>query len=52
MDDMVIAESGSAVPKAGRWLAMSDLAAAVHLQKGDILPLHKGCEVSWVLSEH
>lgn len=44
------AESGEAVSVAGKWLVESDLTAAVTLQQGDQLPLHKGRDVRWVLA--
>lgn len=49
-DVVLCAESGTAAPAAGKWLAESDLNVSIFLQKGEKLPLHQGKEIRWVLS--
>ncbi|WP_034351052.1 Imm71 family immunity protein [Herbaspirillum sp. GW103] len=50
-DQITWAESGAAAPKAGRWLVESDMATSVELKAGELLPLHQGRTVRWVLAE-
>ncbi|MGO0791625.1 Imm71 family immunity protein [Herbaspirillum seropedicae] len=51
VDDQIIwAESGVAAPATGKWLVESDMAAGIDLNEGDLLPLHQGRKVRWVMA--
>lgn len=45
------AVSGAQAPIAGRWLVESDMTASIKVEVGDVLPLHQGREVRWVLAD-
>ncbi|GGC25390.1 Imm71 family immunity protein [Pseudoduganella buxea] len=47
-EEMVCADSGSVAPFGGRWLAESELGAAIEVVAGEILPLHLGRKIRWV----
>jgi hypothetical protein len=51
-EDIVVGESGAAVPVGGKWLPEADISASVMLNQGDILPLHQGREVRWILAQN
>lgn len=50
-DQITWTESGTAAPKTGRWLVESDMTASIELKAGELLPLHQGRMVRWVLAE-
>ncbi|BEV17366.1 hypothetical protein HBDW_41540 [Herbaspirillum sp. DW155] len=50
-DEITWTESGTAAPKTGRWLVESDITASIELKAGELLPLHQGRTVRWVLAE-
>jgi hypothetical protein len=49
-DSLIILESGQPTPTAGRWLLEGSLQISVQLAEGEILPLHEGRKVHWVLA--
>lgn len=50
-DDLVYARSSERTSKAGVWAVQNDLQARQTFALGDVLPLHKGAEVTWVWCE-
>lgn len=47
---MTLVESGWPAPATGRWLVEDDLCASVDLNAGEVLPLHQGRSVRWILA--
>ncbi|WP_241822123.1 Imm71 family immunity protein [Herbaspirillum sp. C7C8] len=50
-DQITWTESGTAATKTGRWLVESDMTASIELKAGELLPLHQGRMVRWVMAE-
>lgn len=50
-DDVIWEISGRSAPVTGKWLVETDLNTSVTLQQGELLPLHQGREVRWVLAD-
>jgi Immunity protein 71/Immunity protein 72 len=49
--EAVWADSGTAAPYSGRWLAEFDLNAAIEVSAGEILPLQLGRKIRWVWAD-
>ncbi|AXV79140.1 MULTISPECIES: Imm71 family immunity protein [Ralstonia solanacearum species complex] len=50
-EPFIWATSGQPAPQTGRWLAEHDLQVSVALQAGEVLPLHQGHLVGWILAK-